>query len=91
MRRRLLVSYLSITLFVLVVLEIPLGVAFARLERRDLTTGVQHDALALSIRAEELIERNELEALEALADEYQAGDRRAGRDHRPRRYRARRQ
>ena len=72
MRRRLLVSYLSITLFVLVVLEIPLGVAFARLERRDLTTGVQHDALALSIRAEELIERDDIEALESLADDYQA-------------------
>lgn len=71
MRRRLLVSYLSITLFVLIVLEIPLGIAFARLERRELTTGVRHDAIALSVRAEESLERGDTASLRALARDYQ--------------------
>ena len=55
-RRRLLLSYLSITVFVLLVLEIPLGFAYAQSERRRLTSAVQHDALALSIRAEDALE-----------------------------------
>ena len=49
MRRRLLLSYLSITIFVLLVLEVPLGIAYARSERDRLSSGVQHDALALSL------------------------------------------
>ena len=56
MRRRLLVSYLSLTVFVLLVLEIPLGFAYAQSERRRLTATVQHDALALSVRAEDALE-----------------------------------
>ena len=60
MRRRLLLSYLSITVFVLLVLEIPLGFAYAQSERRRLTSAVQHDALALSIRAEDALESGDL-------------------------------
>ena len=71
MRRRLLLSYLSITLFVLLVLEIPLGFAYAQSERRRLNAAVQHDALALSIRAEEAIESNDLPRVQRIADDYQ--------------------
>ena len=64
MRRRLLLSYLSITVFVLLVLEIPLGFAYAQSERRRLTSAVQHDALALSIRAEDALERDDVARLD---------------------------
>ena len=50
MKRRLLVSYLSITAFVLLVLEIPLGVSYANSVERRLTSDVQHDAFALAIQ-----------------------------------------
>ena len=72
MRRRLLLSYLSITVFVLLVLEIPLGVAYTSSERRRLDSEVQHDALALSIRAEESLERVDRVALTKIADRYQS-------------------
>jgi signal transduction histidine kinase len=70
-RRRLLLSYLSITVFVLLVLEIPLGFAYAQSERRRLTAAVQHDALALSIRAEEGLESGNLPQLKKVVDTYQ--------------------
>jgi signal transduction histidine kinase len=70
-RRRLLLSYLSITVFVLLVLEIPLGFAYAQSERRRLTSAVQHDALALSIRAEDAMESGNLARLNRVADDYQ--------------------
>ena len=53
-KRRLLVSYLSITAFVLLVLEIPLGVSYSNSVERRLTSDLQHDAFALAIRAQEL-------------------------------------
>ena len=52
MKRRLLVSYLSITAFVLLVLEIPLGVSYANSVERRLTSDLQHDAFALAIRSQ---------------------------------------
>ena len=51
MKRRLLVSYLSITAFVLLVLEIPLGVSYANSVERRLTSDLQHDAFSLAIRS----------------------------------------
>jgi signal transduction histidine kinase len=42
--RRLLFSYLGLTLLVLAVLEIPLGIVNGRNERSDLTTKVERDA-----------------------------------------------
>ncbi len=75
MQRRLLLSYLTITLLVLLLLEIPLGVSYAHAERRRITTGVQHDALALAFQAEDKLETNNLAALRGLADE---GRRRIG-------------
>ncbi len=71
MRRRLLLSYLSITVFVLLVLEIPLGFAYAQSERRRLTSAIQHDALALSIRAEDALENGHQGRLHRAAEDYQ--------------------
>jgi signal transduction histidine kinase len=53
MKRRLLVSYLSITAFVLLVLEIPLGVSYANSVERRLTSDLQHDAFSLAIRSQQ--------------------------------------
>ena len=73
MRRRLLLSYMTITVLVLVLLEIPLGISFARTERDRLETDVQHDAFALAIRSEEALEAAPASAptdLQRLADRY---------------------
>jgi signal transduction histidine kinase len=54
-RRRLVLSYLSLTLFVLLALGLPLGLTFANAERRRLVSDVQHDAFALALRADEFV------------------------------------
>jgi signal transduction histidine kinase len=56
-RRRLLASYLVVALLVLAALEIPLGLAYARNERRDLMDKVERDAVALSTLVEDALER----------------------------------
>lgn len=78
MTRRLIVSFVSITALVLVLLEVPLGFTFASAERDRLETGVQHDAFALALRSEELLEHAEganraiaADELQVLADEYE--------------------
>jgi signal transduction histidine kinase len=53
MKRRLLLSYLSITAFVLLILEIPLGVSYANSVERRITGDLQHDAFASAIKAQE--------------------------------------
>jgi signal transduction histidine kinase len=53
MKRRLLLSYLSITAFVLLVLEIPLGVSYANSVERRLTSDLQHDAFAMAIQSQQ--------------------------------------
>jgi len=55
LRRRLLLSYLSLTLFVLLALELPLGLSFANAERRRVTGDVQTDAFALALRVDEVL------------------------------------
>src|SRR5690349_23268443 len=77
MRRRLLVSYLTLTLGVLLLLEVPLGLVYANEQRRRLTASVERDALALSIRAEEGLEDGQLAPVERLARGY--GERTGGR------------
>jgi len=77
MKRRLLVSYLSITFFVLLVLEIPLGVSYANSVERRLTSDLQHDAFSLAIRSQEPLDPSTSEAartkeLQGLADRYHA-------------------
>jgi signal transduction histidine kinase len=51
-RRRLLLSYLSLTLFVLLALGLPLGVSFSNAEHRRLTSQVENDAFALALHAD---------------------------------------
>jgi signal transduction histidine kinase len=55
-RRRLLLSYLTITVLVLAGLEVPLGISFARSERRRLEQSVRQDAMTLAVRSEEALE-----------------------------------
>lgn len=56
MNRRLLLSFLTLTLFVLAVLEVPLGVSYQRNERHDLTAKVERDAVTLAALAEDTLE-----------------------------------
>ena len=56
MSRRLLVSYLTITAFVLLLLEIPLGVNFQRSERAQLVSALERDARAIASFAEEALD-----------------------------------
>ena len=47
MTRRLLLGYIGLTVFVLVVLEVPLGIKNARTERNTLEVKLEHDATSL--------------------------------------------
>ena len=75
MTRRLLLSYLSITLFVLLVFEVPLGMVFARSERANLLSRVKQDALVLALRSEDGMVAGGAPELQTIAAEY---ERRAG-------------
>ncbi len=75
MSRRLLLSYLSLTIFVLVVLMVPLGIADARNERRDLSAKVERDAVAMASLSEDVLQSGTdrgTSALGAVALRYQA-------------------
>ena len=72
MTRRLLLGYLSLTAFILVVLEIPLGITFARFERSSLRAGVRRDAAALALAASEPLRLGQASQLQALVDQYEA-------------------
>ncbi len=56
MTRRLLLSYLSVAVFVLIVLEIPLGISFGRAERERLTTAVERDAQVIGSLVEDQLQ-----------------------------------
>jgi signal transduction histidine kinase len=56
MRRRLLASYLLLTLFVLAILELPLGVIFAGRQLDELTTEVERDAVVTATLVEDRLE-----------------------------------
>lgn len=58
MTRRLLVSYLSVTLLVLVLLEVPLGVVFSQRERERMAADVEHDATVIASLYEDGLERD---------------------------------
>ena len=73
MTRRLLLGYLGVTLFVLLSLEVPLGVQNQRTERRNLTANVSHDATVLAADAEDAVQAptsRQLNALAAIAASY---------------------
>ena len=74
MSRRLLLSYAGLILFVLVVLEVPLGIYYARNERTVLENKVERDAVALGSIAEGAFERLPefaVSGLQPLARRYQ--------------------
>jgi signal transduction histidine kinase len=54
--RRLLLSFLTITLIVLAALEVPLALSFQHRELQDLTSQTERDAFTLSSLAEEQLE-----------------------------------
>ncbi len=56
MTRRLLLSYLSVALFVLIVLEIPLGISYARAERERLLTSIERDAQVIGSFVEDQLQ-----------------------------------
>ena len=57
MTRRLLVSYLAVTVFVLAALEIPLGVVYAQRELDQLTADAERDATVLATLYEDALEQ----------------------------------
>jgi signal transduction histidine kinase len=57
MSRRLLASYVTLTIVVLAALEIPLGIQYGRSEHRDLTNRIVRDALVMATFAEDPLER----------------------------------
>lgn len=61
MTRRLVLSYLAVTVVVLVILEVPLGIFYAQRERERVTAGVEHDASVIAT-----IYEDDLEAERAL-------------------------
>ncbi len=76
MTRRLLLSYLSLTIVVLAMLEVPLGFVNARGERARLSAKVERDAVTVASLAESTVEgdaaTSDLPALKALARRYAA-------------------
>lgn len=56
MTRRLLLSYLALTLVVLVALEVPLGILNAHNQRQDLRSKVERDAVAVGSLSEDALE-----------------------------------
>ncbi|HEX5614267.1 MAG TPA: ATP-binding protein [Acidimicrobiia bacterium] len=70
MTRRLLFSYLSITTFVLLVLEIPLGLAYSRNELDQLTSDLERDARVIATVVEDGLEGTETSNAQAVADGY---------------------
>jgi signal transduction histidine kinase len=80
MSRRLLLSYLLLALFVLAVVEIPLGLSYARSQRNDLRSRLEHDAASFATMSESLftqsqnVDRQRLEG-DAVRYERQYGER----------------
>jgi signal transduction histidine kinase len=70
---RLLLGYLGVTLFVLLSLEVPLGVQNQHTERHDLSAKVSHDAMVLAADSEDAVQapsRRQLDPLAAIASDY---------------------
>lgn len=69
MTRRIVVSYLSLTLFVLLLLEVPLAILYAQRERERVESGLFHDASVLAAMYEDSLEWSR-EPDSAVADRY---------------------
>jgi signal transduction histidine kinase len=69
--RRLLASYLALTVVVLIALEVPLAIVNARNERQDLTAKVERDAFAAASLAEDVLQAGRTSpALQRVAAAY---------------------
>jgi signal transduction histidine kinase len=77
MRRRLVISYLALTLLVVLVLEVPLAITYREREERVLESKLERDAFVLAAFAEDEFEGSADLDLQALADGY--ADRTGGR------------
>jgi len=72
MIRRLIVSYLALTLVVLVALEVPLAVTYRERQGEQLEADLERDAFVLAAYAEDTLEGTATVDLQALADGYMA-------------------
>lgn len=70
MTRRLLLTYLTITVFGLAVLVIPLGQTFASREQDRLVFDIERDATVVASYAEDALEADTTPNLEPLLDDY---------------------
>ncbi len=70
MRRRLLTSYLALTVLVLAALEIPLGLSYADREREQLQNDLLRDAFTIAAFVEDALEGRENLDMQQLADRY---------------------
>jgi signal transduction histidine kinase len=70
MRRRLLLSYLSLTALILLFLEVPLGVIYGRREHDTLIATARRDASALAVAAGDSLESPSGQSVAALASRY---------------------
>ena len=77
MRRRLVLSYLIVTAIILLLLEVPLGVVYARHEQDVASAGLEHDAAGLATLVEEGVEHPGSVDVAALANRYRVA---VGRD-----------
>lgn len=73
MRRRLLLSYLALTVFVLAILEIPLGVIYAHRQLAELTAQVERDAVVTATVVEDALEAGKIPDVAGFLRRY-AGD-----------------
>lgn len=71
MTRRLLVGYLSVTAFMLVILEVPLGATFARFERSNLIAAVRRDALTIAVHVVEPLAAGRVGEVQQVVDQYE--------------------
>jgi signal transduction histidine kinase len=72
MTRRILLSYLSLTLLLLLALGIPLGIIYAHHERDGFAAAVERDAVILAEQAEPHIAADDQAPVTALAEQYAA-------------------
>ena len=84
MTKRLLLSYLTITLIVLLLLEIPLGLFYSQREQERLQADVERDANVIATLYEDDLEAG-LPLDPTAADDLRRSNRRAGRRGRQRR------
>ena len=72
MRRRLLASYLALTLVVLLLLEVPLAVSYGDRLRQQQATTLQRDAFVIANDSEETLEGDGHADLQAYVDRYRS-------------------